>query len=59
MLGELALPLNDMSADYPAMNVAAVILGDSGNSRLWQRVREKEGLSYSVGRVAATRAASS
>ena len=49
LLGELALPLNDMSADYPAMNVATMILGDSGNSRLWHRVREKEGLSYSLG----------
>jgi zinc protease len=48
LLGELALPLNDMSADYPAMSVVALILGDAGNSRLWQRVREKEGLSYSV-----------
>jgi hypothetical protein len=25
MLGELALPLNDMSADYPAMSVVAAI----------------------------------
>jgi zinc protease len=49
MLGELALPLNDLSADYPAMSVASLILGDTGNSRLWQRVREKEGLSYGVG----------
>jgi zinc protease len=49
LLGELALPLNDLSADYPAMNVATMILGDSGNSRLWHRVREREGLSYSLG----------
>jgi len=49
VLGELALPLNDLSADYPAMSVASLILGDTGNSRLWQRVREKEGLSYGVG----------
>ncbi|MEO8676004.1 MAG: pitrilysin family protein [Casimicrobiaceae bacterium] len=49
MIGELALPLNDLSADYPAMSVASLILGDTGNSRLWQRVREKEGLSYGVG----------
>ena len=48
LLGELALPLNDMSTDYPAMSVVALILGDAGNSRLWQRVREKEGLSYDV-----------
>ena len=48
LLGELALPLNDLSADYPAMSVVALILGDTGNSRLWTRVREKEGLSYDV-----------
>ena len=48
LVGEIALPLNDLSADYPAMSVAAAILGDSGNSRLWQRVREKEGVSYDV-----------
>ena len=48
LMGELALPLNDASADYPAMSVAALILGDAGNSRLWKRIREKEGLSYDV-----------
>jgi hypothetical protein len=46
---ELALPLNDASADYPAASVAAYILGDLGTSRLWKRVREQDGLSYSVG----------
>jgi zinc protease len=49
MQGELALPLNDASADYPAASVAAYILGDLGTSRLWKRVREQDGLSYSVG----------
>jgi zinc protease len=48
LLADLALPLNDASVDYPAMSVAALILGDAGNSRLWKRVREKEGLSYDV-----------
>jgi zinc protease len=45
---ELALPLNDTSPDYPAMTVAALILGDAGSARLWKRIREKEGLSYGV-----------
>jgi zinc protease len=49
MQGELSLPLNDASADYPAASVASYILGDLGTSRLWKRVREQDGLSYSVG----------
>ena len=48
LFGELALPLNDESADYPAMAVASYVLGDTGSSRLWKRIREKEGLSYGV-----------
>jgi zinc protease len=45
----LALPLTDTDADYAAFVLANRILGQQGNSRLWDRVREKEGLSYSVG----------
>ena len=44
-----ALPLTDNDADYAAFTLANRILGQDGNSRLWVRVREKEGLSYSVG----------
>jgi len=47
--GEIALALNDASPDYPAAMVAAYVLGDPGTSRLWQRVRERDGLSYSIG----------
>ena len=47
--GEFALALNDASADYAAATVAAFVLGDPGNSRLWRRVREQDGLSYSIG----------
>jgi len=43
------LPLNDASPDYPAMLVANFILGDSPTSRLWERLRQKDGLSYGVG----------
>ena len=49
LIGGEALPLNDMSPDYPAMLVANYILGDSPTSRLWERLRQKEGLSYGVG----------
>ncbi len=48
LFGELPLPLNDESPDYPAMAVASYVLGDTGSSRLWKRIREKEGLSYAV-----------
>jgi zinc protease len=49
MAVRLALPLNDSDADYAAFTLANRILGQGGNSRLWHRVREKEGLSYDVG----------
>lgn len=40
---------NDLDADYPRLLLASRILGQGGNSRLWRRVREQEGLSYDVG----------
>jgi zinc protease len=46
--GELALPVTDTSPDYPALTVANFILGGSPNSRLWERIRQREGLSYGV-----------
>ena len=46
---QLALPLSDLSADYPALSLANFIFGQGDNSRLWQRVRQREGLSYGVG----------
>jgi zinc protease len=49
LIGREALPLNDLSPDYPAMLVANFILGDSPTSRLWERLRQKDGLSYGVG----------
>ena len=48
LAGALALPVNDTSADFPALYVANFILGGSSTSRLWERIRQKEGLSYSV-----------
>jgi len=42
----LSLPLNDAHADYPAMLLVDYILGANTDSRLWVRIREKEGLSY-------------
>ena len=49
MAVRLALPLTDRDADYAAFMLADRILGQDTNSRLWQRVREKDGLSYGVG----------
>ena len=48
MLVRLAVPLNDTDADYPALTMANYLLGSGGSSRLWKRVREREGLSYDV-----------
>ncbi|MBC7941552.1 MAG: insulinase family protein, partial [Chitinophagaceae bacterium] len=44
----LALPLNDLHPDYPALALANHIFGSGGSSRLWKRIRETDGLSYDV-----------
>jgi zinc protease len=43
------VPLKDDSADYPAWILLGRILGSDTASRIWMRVREKEGLSYGAG----------
>jgi len=43
------IKMNDDDADYAAMQVANFIFGGSGSSRLWKRLRDKEGYSYGVG----------
>jgi zinc protease len=43
------LPLKDSDADYPALVLGNYLLGEGMNSRLFARVRTKEGLSYGVG----------
>ncbi|GAP38488.1 zinc protease [Piscinibacter sakaiensis] len=45
---QLALPLADTDPDYPALMMANHLLGGGGNSRLWKRIREQDGLSYNV-----------
>ena len=37
---------NDEAADYPALLIAGMIFGGSPNSRMFQRIRVKDGLSY-------------
>ena len=41
--------MNDTDPDYAAMTLASYILGSGMNSRLFSRIRGKEGLSYGVG----------
>jgi zinc protease len=48
-LGGLTFKMTDDDPDYPAMLIANYIFGGSGGSRLFKRVRDKEGLSYGVG----------
>jgi len=45
---QLHLPLSDSDAIYPALMLANFILGGGGDSRLHNRIREREGLSYDV-----------
>ena len=42
------LALQESDADYAALVMANYLLGNGGNSRLWKRIRETEGLSYDV-----------
>jgi zinc protease len=41
--------LRDTDPDYPAMLIANELFGDGEGSRLWERLREREGLSYGFG----------
>jgi len=45
----LALNLGDEDPDYPALVLANYMLGGHSSSRLYARIRAKEGLSYGVG----------
>ena len=42
------MAIQETDADYPALMMANHLLGSGGSSRLWQRIREHDGLSYSV-----------
>mgnify|MGYP003575438479 CR=1 FL=1 len=48
LVARLGVPLTDTDADYPALSMANYLFGGGGNSRLWKRIRETEGLSYDV-----------
>ena len=51
MFGRLSVPLNDLAPDYAALLVANRVLGGDADSRIFQRVRVHDGLSYAVGTV--------
>ncbi len=48
LLAAESLNLSENDSDYPALVVANYIFGGSADSRLFKRVRDKEGLSYGV-----------
>jgi zinc protease len=43
------LPLSDHHRDYPALAMANYLLGSSANSRIIDRIRQKDGVSYGGG----------
>ncbi len=47
-IARLPIPMQDNNPDFVALYLANSLLGQSETSRLWTRVREKEGLSYDV-----------
>jgi zinc protease len=49
IMAGMNIDIGDEHPDYPAMVLGNYILGSGMNSRLFQRVRGKEGLSYGVG----------
>ncbi len=49
LIGNEKWQINDTSPDYPAMLVANFMLGESPSSRIYERLRQKDGLSYGAG----------
>ena len=49
--GQLTFPLRESDREYQALRLGMQIFGGSGGGtgRLWDRIREKDGLSYGVG----------
>jgi zinc protease len=48
----LPLDIRDDDPDYPALVIGNVVLGQNSNSRLMNRIRQKEGLAYGCGSMA-------
>lgn len=47
--GTTFLPIADDSPDFPALRIAVKILGGDADSRVWARLRERDGLAYAAG----------
>jgi zinc protease len=45
----MPLKMTDEDPDYPALTIAGMVFGGSPNSRLFLRIRVKDGLSYGAG----------
>jgi len=48
LMAQLQLPLAEPDRQFQALRLATFMLGAGDGSRLWDRIREKEGLSYGV-----------
>ena len=48
-MGGFVVAMNQDDPDYPAITFANQMFGGDLKSRLWRRIREKEGFSYGVG----------
>lgn len=48
-LARMPMKMNDADPDYPALTIAGMVFGGSPNSRLFLRIRVKDGLSYGAG----------
>lgn len=46
--GMALLPITDEDEDFPALRIAVNILGGNTSSRIWNSLRETEGLAYSA-----------
>lgn len=45
---QLPIAVSDNDPEYAALSLVNYVIGQLGNSRLWKRLRDKEGLSYDV-----------
>ncbi len=48
-LAAMPLKMKDADSDYPALTIAGMVFGGSPNSRIFRRIRVKDGLSYGAG----------
>jgi zinc protease len=47
--GSALLRITDAAPDFPALRIAVKVLGGDADSRIWQRLRERDGLAYGAG----------